>query len=162
MTLVCVPGTLISRPQLSRIRYDALPVCASQANETLHDVLPVERRLNGFVGAGLRANTGVSSAGFDGPGGTVASRHAPATTSIAPATTPDNDRRGIGEGPFRVRNAGSSPFRSVSVRRTTVVTHLANGRIWSPLVADEMSSLTPVLLAREVSAVGGASPTDLR
>jgi hypothetical protein len=54
VTLVSVPGTLISRPQLSRTRYDALPVRGSQPNDTLHDVLPVERRFNapggGFFG----------------------------------------------------------------------------------------------------------------
>src|SRR5688572_22385011 len=52
VTLVCVPGTLISRPQLSRTRYEALPVSASHANDTVHDVLLVDRRFNGFAGAG--------------------------------------------------------------------------------------------------------------
>jgi hypothetical protein len=50
VTLVCVPGTEISRPQLSRSRYDAVPVTAFQANETLHDVLPVTLRLSEAVG----------------------------------------------------------------------------------------------------------------
>ena len=87
MTLVCVPGTVISRPQLSRTRYEALPVNASQAKETLHDVLPVDRRFNGpvggFFGADL-ANAGESVARLDGA---VASRHAAATTRIAAVVT---------------------------------------------------------------------------
>jgi hypothetical protein len=59
VTLVCEPGTEISRPRLSRTRYDALPVSGSQASETDHDVLPVERRFNG--------PDGVEVGGFFGP-----------------------------------------------------------------------------------------------
>src|SRR5215211_247466 len=65
VTLVCVPGTEISRPQLSRSRYEALPVIGSQANDTDHDVLPVERKFNGpaegFLGADF-PNAGESGA----------------------------------------------------------------------------------------------------
>lgn len=60
MTLVSVPATAISLPQLSRSRYEALPVFGSEANETLHDVLPVERRLNELAEgrAAFLANSG--------------------------------------------------------------------------------------------------------
>ena len=89
VTLVCVPGTVISRPQLSRTRYERLPelsVDASQPNETLHDVLPVERRFDGFVGAFRSADT--ANAGEPGKvdaSGAVASRHAATRTRIDPA-----------------------------------------------------------------------------
>ena len=69
VTLVWAPGTVISRPQLSRTRYEALPVNASQANETLHDVLPVARRFSGPVGGffdGALANAGDSVPVIDG------------------------------------------------------------------------------------------------
>ena len=88
MTLVCVPGTVISRAHWSRIRYEAVPVLASQARETVHDVLPVERRLNGPDGTFLLAddaNSGESGAIIDAVSGTVASRHAAAAMRIDPA-----------------------------------------------------------------------------
>ena len=74
----------------------ALPVNASQANETLHDVLPVERRFNGLVGGFLGAdlaNAGESGARIDGASGSVASRHAAATTRIDPARAHESDCR---------------------------------------------------------------------
>jgi hypothetical protein len=75
VTLVCVPGTVISRPQLSRTRYEKLPelsVDGSQANEMLYDVFPVERRFDGFVGAFLSgddARRGESGGVIDGATG---------------------------------------------------------------------------------------------
>jgi hypothetical protein len=88
VTLVCVPGTVISRLQLSRTRYEAVPVTASHANETDHDVLPVERRFNGPDGVGAGgfldpfANDAESVVRIEGASGCVASWHA-ATTIIA-------------------------------------------------------------------------------
>jgi len=93
VTLVCVPGTVISRPQLSRTRYDALPVTGSQANETLHDVLPVERRFNGFAGAGAFPLASDDDSGNATDAGSVASRHAVAATRIDPAITAETDCR---------------------------------------------------------------------
>jgi hypothetical protein len=93
VTLVSLPGTVISRPQLSRTRYEALPVTASHANETLHDVFPVDRKFNEFAGAeGFPfANDGDSGDAVDA--GSVASRHAPAATRIDPARTPERESR---------------------------------------------------------------------
>jgi hypothetical protein len=99
VTLVCVPGTVISRPQLSRTRYEKVPelsVAGSQANETLYDVFPVERRFNGFVGAFLSEedpNAGEPGGAIDGGSGSVASRHAPARTRIDPARAHESDCR---------------------------------------------------------------------
>src|SRR5688500_13287796 len=99
MTLVCVPGTLISRALLSRSRYEALPVTGSQANETLHDVLPVTRRFNGPVGpaGGFLvedfAEAGESGAVSDDSSGAVVSPHDTATTRIDPARAHETDCR---------------------------------------------------------------------
>ena len=126
MTLVCVPGTLISRPQLSRTRYEALPVNASQANETLHDVLPVERRFNGPVGGfldGDLAKSGESVARVDGASGLVASRHAAATTRIDPARAHESDCRSRDIG-LLAGNRDSGDGRHASAVRGTSTTHL--------------------------------------
>ena len=66
-----------------------LLVAGSQANETLYDVFPVERRFNGFVGAFESpprddANAGEPGAAIDEVEGSVASRHAGATIRIDP------------------------------------------------------------------------------
>src|SRR5688572_9405035 len=93
VTLLCVPGTLISRPQLSRTRYEALPVTGSHANKTLHDVLPVDRRFSALAGAeGFPfANDGDSGDAVDT--GSVTSWHALAATKIDPARTPKRESR---------------------------------------------------------------------
>src|SRR5688500_16153569 len=99
--LVCVPGTLISRPQLSRRPYEALPVTASHANDTLHDVLPVVRRLNCPAGGffvGDFADAISSAESIDGVSGTVVSWHA-AITRTDPVTAHDIDCRS----PKRIR-----------------------------------------------------------
>ena len=151
MTLVCVPGTLISRPQLSRTRYEALPVRGSQANETLHDVLPVERRFNGPAGGflfGDLANAGESAAVIEGASGAVASRHAAATTRIDPARAHESDCRSADMGRLPgIRDSGwSPPSRSVRVRRTAVVAHLANGCIEAPWLPRRCPASHPVQL----------------
>jgi hypothetical protein len=144
VTLVSVPGTVISRPQLSRIRYEALPVLASQASETLHDVLPVERRLNGLAGA-FFASVGGPSAVIDGATGSVVSRHAAPTTRIDPARAHANDCRTACMRRLRcIRDSGwSLPARSVSVLRTAVATHLADERIKCPWLRKRCPALRP-------------------
>jgi len=97
VTLVWVPGTLISRLRLSRSRYEALPLIASHANETLHDVFPVTRRFKGPVGVGVggffRPNAGESGGRIDDASGAVLSRHAAITTRIDPARARKSDCR---------------------------------------------------------------------
>jgi hypothetical protein len=62
-----------------------LLVDASQANETLYDVFPVERRFNGFAGAfGSRDDANSDEPGAAIDGASVASWHA-ATIRIDPA-----------------------------------------------------------------------------
>jgi hypothetical protein len=87
VTLVCVPGTEISRPKLSRNRYEAVPANASQANDALHDVLPVERKFSGPGGGFLDPD--LASAGASRVSGLVTSRHPPATTRIDVARADD-------------------------------------------------------------------------
>jgi hypothetical protein len=81
-----------------------LSVDGSQANETVHDVLPVERRFAGLVGAFLSEedpNAGESDGAIDGGSGSVASRHAAARTRIDPARTHESDRRSANMRPLR-------------------------------------------------------------
>ena len=98
VTLVCALERVTSRPQLSRTRYEKLElsVDGSQASETLYDVLPVERRFRGFVGAFLspdRASSGEPGAAIDGASGSVASRQAAAVTRIAAIKAYETDCR---------------------------------------------------------------------
>jgi hypothetical protein len=93
--LVCDPATVISRPQLSRTRYEAAPGAASHARETLHDVLPVDRKFAGFAGAFFpdTASEGESGDPARVALGSVASWHAEATMRIDPVREHDNNCR---------------------------------------------------------------------
>src|SRR5829696_5854958 len=104
VTLVSVPGTVIYRTHLSRTRYEATPATASQANETLHDVLPVETRLNGFAG-GLPppdfADEAAPGAVIDDASGRTFSWHPAAATRSDPARAYPRDCRNEDMGRLR-------------------------------------------------------------
>jgi hypothetical protein len=94
VTLVCVPGTVISRAQLSRIRYEAAPLIASQANVTLHDVLPVTRSVvDGVGGGGGFGAFLLAGSVIDDVPGSVASRQAAAPITSDPARAHESDCR---------------------------------------------------------------------
>ena len=161
MTLVCVPGTVISRPQLSRTRYETAPVDGSQASETLHEVLAVERKFDGRAGAFRPADDASSADSGDAiadGSGSVTSVHALATTNAA--TAHESVRRTAEAGRARgMRDSRRSPSRSTLLQRTAVDPRLEVGLI-EPPVAEEMTSLTDAPRAHGTDASVAGGPRD--